>query len=93
MKDEQIEKGLECCAGVGTSSCKDCPYYEYGVHCMTMLGTDAFAYINRLKAEKAVSDMALELAVETLHEEGFIKCTREYFEKQVRQQLEKEENK
>ena len=65
MTDEQIEKGLECCSN-DWSQCMQCPYYDIE-RCQQAISKDALAYINRLKAEKAVSDRALELALIEIH--------------------------
>lgn len=67
MTDKEIEKGLECCKKMPMSDCDNCPYEANG--CKQELLDDAFDWIveqktcvNRLEAEKAVSDRALELA-------------------------------
>lgn len=108
MSDKEIEKGLECCAkydGDGIrdfpNGCKQCPY-EKSLNCSIDLLTYALAYINRLKAEKAVSDRALNRALREYYvymdkhenvpvsKEVFVEIGIAYYETIAKQELEKE---
>ena len=52
MTDEQIIKGLECCADDSVIRCKECPYGVSIFSCMQMqLRKDALDLINRQKDE------------------------------------------
>lgn len=93
MTDEKIEKGLECC---GSYKCDICPY-EGVSRCSDELCKDALAYINRLKAEKAVSDRALkDLACDDAAEFGYagdedaINAHISLYVDEAKQELEKE---
>lgn len=104
MTDIKIEKGLACCC----ADDYECEYCPYKYKCVTKqivneLCKDALAYINRLKAEKAVSDRALVIAVCDIKDltkeyitvpqnelQQFIYMGVETYKKQAKQELEKE---
>ena len=50
MIDEQVKKGLKCCATMPCGDCENCPY-ELG-NCKQDVLEDALALINRLEEEK-----------------------------------------
>lgn len=59
MTDEEVKKGLECCAV--EVKCNACPYVT-DRNCREQLNTDALALINRLEKEnKKLSDKNKEL--------------------------------
>ena len=49
---EEIEKGLECCAVRG-GRCGHCPYQAHGIGCTTALSADTLALIKQLEAEES----------------------------------------
>lgn len=52
MTDEQIIKGVECCADQSKrKACQECPYNTKGLNCVRYILVDAFSLIQRQKAE------------------------------------------
>lgn len=49
MSDDDVLKGLECCADEGDTHCRDCPYNGPS-NCSSHLTRDAITLIVRLKA-------------------------------------------
>ena len=47
--DEQILKGLECCANI--ADCENCPYDDLDIDCGALVLKESLEYVNRLKKE------------------------------------------
>lgn len=94
MTDEKIEKGWQCCGSVPIVDCLRCPYHHID-DCKKKLCNDTITYINRLKAEKAVGDRALELAIASTISDAFrtqklVDNRKQIYIQQAKQELEKE---
>lgn len=63
MTNEQIEKGLECCAKMPCNDCDNCPYEEFG--CKQELLEDALTYITDLKANLNEETVQLPVKFDT----------------------------
>jgi hypothetical protein len=61
MTDEQIIKGLECCADESVEICNECPYFVDTFTCNQMqMRKDALDLINRQKAEIEALDFLIK---------------------------------
>ena len=49
---DEIKKGLEHCAVVGTETCFDCPYDDGHIDCARDKNIDALAYIQQLESSR-----------------------------------------
>lgn len=63
MKDEKIEKALECCACKNKQGCTVCPMLRNKnrvYSCTIHVSNGALGYINRLKSEKQLAETRLK---------------------------------